>query len=220
MRSMVAPQPPQPPRLPQPPPPPFAQPAPPQMSPQHFAELQAAAVTGRKVRRAARVAAVDGWTVGAFGALTMLVGLTDPTSLAIGAVMIVIAWVELRGGARLRRLEPDAARVLGWNQVALGVMLLAYAGWRLLALRHGDGGITEALGAEAADPEVRQMLAPVAGLTRMILTWVYVSVAAIAVVGPGSMALYYFTRARHVRAYLARTPEWITAMQRAGVTVW
>jgi hypothetical protein len=208
-----------PPPLPQPP---FAQPAPPppQLSPQHLAELQAAAYAGRKVRRASRVAAFDGWTIGAFGALTLLVGITDISSILIGAVMIVIAVVEIRGGARLRRLEPDAARVLGWNQVALAVLLLGYAGWRLLALRHGDGGVSEALGAEANDPQVREMLAPVAGLTRMILVWVYVSVAAIAVVGPGSMALYYFTRGRHVRAYLEQTPEWITSMQRAGVTMW
>jgi hypothetical protein len=190
------------------------------LSPQHLAELQAAAVAGRKVRRAARVAAFDGWTIGAFGAITFLVGLSDVSSMIIGVVMIGIAAVEIRGGNRLRRLDADAARLLGWNQVALAVLLLGYAGWRLLALRHGDGGVSEALGADANDPQVRELLAPYAGLTRMILTWVYVAVAAIAVAGPGSMALYYFSRVRHVRAYLAQTPEWITTMQRAGVTVW
>jgi hypothetical protein len=172
------------------------------------------------VRRAARVAAFDGWTIGAFGALTVLIGITDVSSMLIGAALVAIAVVELRGAARLKRLDAGAARVLGWNQVALAVLLLGYAGWRLLALRHGDGGVAEALGAEANDPQVRELLAPVAGLTRMIMLWVYASVAAVAVAGPGSLALYYFTRGRHVRAYLAQTPEWITGMQRAGVTVW
>jgi hypothetical protein len=194
-------------------------PAAPQLLPHHMMELHAAGLAGRKVRRAAGVATVDGWTIAIFGALTMLVGLTDVPSLAIGAALVAIAVIELRGAARLRRLDPRAVRVLGWNQVTLGALLLGYAAWRLVALRRGDGGVSAVLGEAASDPQVREMLAPVAALTRQIMVWTYAAVAAIAVAGPGSLAWYYFSRGRHVREYLARTPEWIVTMQRAGVTV-
>jgi hypothetical protein len=39
------------------------------------------------------------------------------------------------------------------------------------------------------------------------------------VAGPGALAWYYFSRAKHVRAYVERTPGWIVEMQRAGVSV-
>jgi hypothetical protein len=51
------------------------------------------------------------------------------------------------------------------------------------------------------------------------MVWVYVAVVAVAVLGPGMLAWYYFSRARHVRHYVERTPRWIVEMQRAGVTV-
>src|SRR5438132_1126340 len=47
----------------------------------------------------------------------------------------------------------------------------------------------------------------------------FVTVAAVGVLGPGLLAWYYFSRVRHVRAYLERTPGWIVEMQRAGVVV-
>lgn len=192
-----------------------------QWSPEHFAALQAANQAGRTIRRAARVAAVDGWTIVIFGALTMLVGVGDVLTMAIGGVMVMIGAVEVKGGARLKMLDAGAARVLGWNQVVLGTLLLAYAVWRLVALRHGGAGadLSAVLGTAGADPEVKQMLGGVEELARQIMLWVYVTVAAVAVGGPGMLAWYYFSRARHVRAYLERTPGWIVEMQRAGVVV-
>jgi hypothetical protein len=192
-----------------------------QWSPEHFAALQAAHVAGRKIRRAARVAAVDGWTIVVFGALTMLLGIGDVSTIVIGAVMVMIGAVEVKGGARLKKLDAGAARVLGWNQVVLGSLLLAYAVWRLVTLRHGGAGadMSAILGTAGADPDVKQMLGGVEELARQIMLWVYLTVAAVAVAGPGVLAWYYFSRARHVRAYLERTPPWIVEMQRAGVVV-
>jgi hypothetical protein len=190
-----------------------------QLSPEHFAELQAAGLAGRRIRRAARVAAVDGWTIVVFGALTMLVGIGDVSTMAIGGVMVVIGAVEVRGGARLKKLDAGAGRVLGWNQVALGALLLGYAVWRLVALRRGDGGVSALLGTAGADPDVKAMLGSVEELARQVMWWTYVTLAMVAVAGPGALAWYYFSRAKHVRAYVERTPGWIVEMQRAGVSV-
>lgn len=191
-----------------------------QLSPEHFAELQAAGALGRKIRRAARVAAVDGWTIVVFGALTMLLGIGDVSTMAIGGVMVMIGAVEVKGGRRLARLEAKAARILGWNQVVLGALLLAYAVWRLWSLhRNGGADVSAMLGTAGADADVKQMLGGVEELAQQIMVWVYVTVAAVAVLGPGLLAWYYFSRVRHVRAYLERTPGWIVEMQRAGVVV-
>ena len=60
------------------------------------------------------------------------------------------------------------------------------------------------------------MLAPVEDLTRMLSVAVYGGVIAFALFAQGGMALYYFTRGKHVRAYLAETPAWVVTVQRAG----
>src|SRR4051794_19241609 len=92
---------------------------PPNVSPEHLRQLAAARADAKKVRRAISVANFDGWTIGAFGALTLLLGLTDPSSIAMGLGMIAVAWIELRGASRLKRLDSSAGRMLGMNQIAL-----------------------------------------------------------------------------------------------------
>jgi hypothetical protein len=47
------------------------------VSPQHIAQIQQAGRAMRKVRRAVLTAKIDGWSVGVFGGLTALIGLTD-----------------------------------------------------------------------------------------------------------------------------------------------
>jgi hypothetical protein len=170
-----------------------------------------------RVRRAANVASFDGWTIAVFGALTLLVGLTDPISIVMGLGLLAVAVVELRFGARLRRLDPDAPKALAWNQLALGSLLFAYAAWRLSVVLRGGG--SEYASIIASDPDLAKMLGPIEGLTRMIMTTVYATLMAVGVFGQGSLALYYFTRRAHLRVYLAHTPPWIIEMQRAGVSI-
>jgi hypothetical protein len=188
----------------------------PQLSPENLHQLHLARTAMRKVRRAAAVATIDGWTIGTFGVLTALVGLFDVTGVVMGLGMVAIACVELRGAARLRRLEAPAAAALGWNQIALGTLLLAYAVWRLTVVMRGGG---EYAAIAASDPQIGRMLEPFEGLTRLVLQTVYGTLIAVAVFGQGSMALYYFTRRAHVRSYLSQTPPWIIEMQRAGVSL-
>jgi hypothetical protein len=133
----------------------------------------------------------------------------------------MIGAVEVKGGARLQKLDARAASVLGWNQLVLGSLLLGYAVWRLVSLRHGglSAEVSAALGTAGADPEVKKMLGGVEELAQQVMVWVYLAVGAVAVLGPGMLAWYYFSRGRHVKQYLERTPGWIVEMQRAGVAV-
>jgi len=38
----------------------------------------------------------------------------------------------------------------------------------------------------------------------------------VAIIAQGGTTLYYFTRAKYIRAYRDQTPPWIVEMQRAG----
>lgn len=188
-------------------------PALPQFTPDNLRELEAARRSARKVRRAVSVANFDGWTIAIFGAITLAMGLTDftnvPLSLALGAV----AYVELRNAGRLKRLQPLAARNLAFNQVALAGILICYACWQLYVASR-PGGTAAALGVD--DPAVAQMLGPVQDLTRAIIHAIYGALILIAIFAQGGMALYYFTRVRLVRDYVATTPPWITQLQERG----
>lgn len=170
----------------------------------------------RKIRRAASVAKVEGWSIGVFGALTLLIGIAEPTSIAIGLAMMAIAFVEVRAAGRLVALDVNATRTLAYDQIVLATLLLAYGGWHTVAAMNGTG---EYDAIANSDPQLKQMLEPIGGLAQLIMMCVYGTLMAVAVFGQGSMALYYFTRAKYVRAYTTQTPAWIIEMQRAGVSV-
>jgi hypothetical protein len=186
------------------------------LSEEHLRQLAAARKAVRKVRRAIKVASFDGWTVGVFGALTFLTGLTDPSGLLMGAGMGAVAFVELRAASRLRRLETGVTRTLGFNQLALATILIIYALWRL----HAEmTGVSPYAAYKAADPQLGRMLQPIENLTHLIAMALYGAMIAVALFAQGGLALFYFTRRKHIDAYLAKTPAWILAMQRGGIAL-
>ena len=160
------------------------------------------------------MASFDGWSIGVFGGLTLLFGLTDFSSIALGLGMGVVAFIELRGAGRLRRLEAGAARTLGFNQVALGTMLMLYAMWHIVAQLTGPSPYQSI---KSSDAQLARMLQPIEDLSRMLTIAIYIAVIAIAFFAQGGLALFYFTRDKHLRDYLSRTPDWILTMQRSGI---
>jgi hypothetical protein len=197
-------------------PPPFPA-GPPGLSPEHFAQLAEARRRSKKIRRAAAVATFDGWATGVFGALTFLVGLIafSWVGLALGAAMLVVAWVEFRGARQLRQLDPAAANSLAINQLFLGAALLTYAMFSLWTVFHSQTFITQQL---ANSPELSQAgLGSIESLAKMLGLLIYGTLAAVAIFGQGGTALYYATRRKHVEAYRRETPQWILDAQRAGM---
>ena len=183
------------------------------LSAEHLRELAAAQVRGRKVGRAVAVANFDGWSVATFAFLTFLLGITSPASILLGGLMGVVAFVELRAARSLKRLQPEAARTLGLNQIALGSLLAAYAVWKIYRELTGAGDYAEIA---ATDAQLAEMLKPVESLTRLFTLAVYGGLVAFAALAQGGMALYYFTREKHVRAYVTQTPPWVITVQQAG----
>ena len=159
------------------------------------------------------MARTDGWGVACAAVLTLLFGITTVSAVVIAVALAVVAFVELRMAGRLRRFDAKAPRVLGLNQLALGSLLVAYALFRIYQETHGAG---EFAAIAASDPDVAQALKPFEHLTRLVAVSMYSGLIAVAVIAQGGLALYYFTRARLVRAYLEQTPPWVVAVQQAG----
>lgn len=184
----------------------------PRLSDEHLRQLAASHAATRTIRRAIGVARFDGWAVGVFAALTILFGVGSISGIVLGAALGAVAAVELSAANRLRRFDVAATRVLGFNQLALAAVLTAYALWRIHAVVTGPG----AYAAYAGEADLARALAPVEDLTRLINLVTYAALIAIAVFAQGGLSLYYFTRAAHVRAYLAQTPGWVIDIQKAG----
>jgi hypothetical protein len=190
--------------------------APPQLSPEHHRQLAVARKAVRKLRRTISVANFDGWTVAVFAALTLLTSITDPSGLFMGLGMAAVAYVELQSVGRLRQLDTRATRTLALNQIALASILTIYALWRLHA---GMTGVSPYAAYKSADPQLARMLQPVESITHLVTTVLYCTMIAVAFFAQGGLALFYFTRGKHIDAYLAQTPRWIIEMQKSGVAL-
>jgi hypothetical protein len=183
------------------------------LSPEHLQQMQDARLRAKKVRRCIAVANFDGWSVGIFGALTLLFGMFSVVGWVLGGGMLAVAHIELSTIPALKRLESRALRRLGWNQLALGSLLLGYAGWSLYAAMFGPDPLASTI---AQAPEAAEMLAPYSGMARMISAAIYICLAGIAIFAQGGTALYYFSREKYIRAYREQTPAWIVEFQQGG----
>jgi hypothetical protein len=193
-----------------------ANPTSPQLSQENLRELETARQSLRKVARAVSVARFDGWTMAIFAGLTLLMGITDITNIVLAVALGTVAYVELTGAAKLRRLDPSAVPMLGFNQFGLAGLLTLYALWRIHVELNGGGFIS---GMVAQDPADAQVLGPWMNLGRSVVFAFYGSLIAVAVLGMGGMAWFYFSRRKHLDAYLTNTPQWIIAMQKSGLSL-
>ncbi|MCC6660496.1 MAG: hypothetical protein IT437_06375 [Phycisphaerales bacterium] len=184
--------------------------APGPLSAENLKEVARARSGARRVRRAARVAAFSAWSIGLFAVLSLAWGLAagDPTSIVLALGMAVITAVEFRGAMLFSRFEPRAGRLLGFNQLAFGALIVVYALWSMIdALRRPP------------DPqmaELQSQLGVGADVTRDLTVMVYGAVAAVGVLCFGATALYYFSRGRVVARFVRDTPEWVVDVLRAG----
>src|SRR6185503_12458299 len=78
----------------------------PGLTPDQLRQIADARLRSKKIRKGVSVAMFDGWTVGLFGGLTLLFGMFSPVGALLGAGMIAVAYVELRGAKRMRLLDP------------------------------------------------------------------------------------------------------------------
>jgi len=188
------------------------------LSYQNMQELSAARAGGKKVRRAIRVALFDGWTLAFFACLTVLFSIGSLSSMLIGLILGGIAAIELYAASRLRKLDPGACKILGYNQLALAALIIIYAASQLVPMMMGHSPLPAEV---TSDPAAAQLLdsSGYGQVINLLYEGTYAGMILFAIFSMGSLSLYYFTRTKHVRAYVQQTPQWIIDMQRQGVSV-
>ena len=192
-------------------------PPPPAAVPPEYAvarELAAARLAWRPVRRAIRYATFDGWSLAVFAGLSALPCMGFGLAGVVVAVLLgAAAAVELMAVRRLRRLDVGAVRPLVVNQLALGVAVLAYAGWNLYLTSQGRGLMAVVLEQVASQSGQRVD----AESTQTVRHGINLLYGILAVLGPawtGGTAWLYAVGGKRLRTYLARTPPWALQMHR------
>jgi len=191
------------------------------LTPEHLDQLARAKLRARKVRQACRVATINGCVLVGFSGCSLLLALIgvmfgefDIIGLGLAAGLALLAENEFRGRAMLRRFELGGCRLLGWNQLTLMAIVIVYAAWMLVKALWGPNPYDEAIGRESllAGP-----LGSINYLYKMISVMIYGGLIAGTLIFQGLNSLYYFTRRKHVQAYLSETPEWVVELQRHDV---
>jgi hypothetical protein len=184
-----------------------------QLSASQRYELTAARDRAKSIRKAARVAAFNGWTSALIAACSLPFAFYDRSGLILTAGMAIIAWNELRGRKRLLKYDPTSATLLGWNQLALLAMIVVYCAWSL----YSSVGDTGALSAELKNyHELDQVLGNSGGFEQLYKSFtygVYGGVIVLSLIFQGGNALYYFSRRRHIEDFIAETPAWVREVQ-------
>jgi len=185
------------------------------LSPEQLTELAAARARSKPIRRTVSIAKFDGWGIAIFAALTFAGGLFHWLGFVLGAAMATVAFIELAGAQRLRTLDLTAPRALALNQIFLGSVLLLYAIYSLWSLTHDTSFISSQL----SSADMAQLGADIPRLAKLIGWLIYGTLACVAIFFQGGLALFYFSRRKHMEKYIADTPAWIVQAQRAGLSM-
>ena len=181
----------------------------------HQQELALARSQIKPIRKAAKVASFNGWTMSVAAILSAPFAIFSVVGAVMTIGLSVVAYNEFWGRRQLLRLNPAGATLLGWNQLGLLTMIVAYSTWMLWAAIAGPSPLAAEL---EAHPELGEALGSVEGfedLYQSVSVAFYGVVIAVSVLVQGLTALYYFTRRQLVVAYQRDTPEWIQQLERA-----
>ncbi len=191
------------------------------LSPEHHRLLRQAAAARRPIRRAARVARSSAITILAIGTLGVPFLIFWPSWLGLLVVVGIatVGIVEYVGARRMRRGEPTAAAFLGRNQLAFMGLIAAYCILQMLTFSPEQARAA----LDSSDlqevfslvPEMRQDVEQQVQQWVPVATYGFYSLVILLSLGfQGSLALYYFTRRRHLEAVHQSTPEWIRRLFR------
>ncbi len=183
------------------------------LSEQHYREMREAKVRRKKIDVAIGVATFNGWSLGIFAGLSALI---LPFSISLLGVLITVglAWVaytEFQGRTMLRQLNPDAAKKLAYNQIALAGVIVGYCLWNIIDTVAGPGAYAEVI---ERNPELEQMLGGTGEVIQMLTVVVYSVVIVLTIPYQALIAWYYYSRAKHIRQYVSQTPRWVTNLQK------
>jgi hypothetical protein len=199
-------------------PPPIPPAIPQQLTPENLQQLQSARAAMKKIRRAVNAARLEGYSVAIFGAISFVFSIGSVSGMLFSAILTAIGVIEITAASKLVRLDLRAPRILAVNQLALAALILLYALWNIYTeVAHPNADLA---GLSPSDIQAMNQLGVSgyidAGHQIMILVYIGLILAALI---EAAMALYYHTRAQHLRQFLNQTPPWIVSMQQAGVSI-
>jgi hypothetical protein len=177
-------------------------------------QIAAAKIRARKIRKAAAVAGFNGWTTGILAVCSAPFALFGLPGLLITAGMSLVAFNEFQGRRRLLQFDGEAPAFLGWNQIGFLALIAAYCCWMLFVGLTSEGPFAAEF---EAKPELRVAFDSVDEFDqyyRILMTVVYGTGIVLSVIFQGLNAIYYFTRQKHVQAYVQQTPAWVIDLQR------
>ena len=179
----------------------------------HRRELSSARDRARVIRKAARVAAFNGWTTALIAALSAPFSIFSPVGLALTAGLGFVAFNEFRGRKRLLNFDPRGATLLGWNQLGFLAMIVAYCAWMWYSSINSSSTLAAEMSAYADLDAALGSSGDFEALYQQIVVAVYGGVIVLSALFQGGTALYYFSRRRHVEDFIAETPAWVRDVQ-------
>jgi hypothetical protein len=181
-----------------------------------YAAVRRALAGRRPVRNAARTARSSAVTILVIGAAGIPIALIWPSWLGVlmVAAICAIGIIEYVGFRRMQRGDIAAASFLGRNQLVFLGLIVAYCLIQMV------GFSTAASRGELLSTDMRSELSQLQGtdleLDSELRTWAplftygfYSLIIVLSVCFQGGLAVYYFTRKRHLQAVAAATPAWI-----------
>jgi hypothetical protein len=184
------------------------------LGPQDHAALATANERAKKIRKAAGVAAFNGWVTAVFAVCSAPFAPFSIVGFLVTMGLTVVAYNEFRGRKRLLQFDPGAAKLLGWNQLGFLGLIIAYCSWMLFTGLTGESPIAAEMSRNLDLEGTFGLMGQFDYLYKAAVAAVYGSVIFLAVIFQGLNAIYYFTRRKLVASYLAETPEWVVDVQR------
>ncbi len=171
------------------------------LSPAQRDALAAAEIGLKSVRRADRLAGINAWTMGIFAGITVLFGLGDPFSMAVGLSLGAVAWNEFQGRALLQKLDPEGARRLAWNQIAIMGVVTVYCGVQIWKALYGTP--------DASMAQLEELAGFEPGWLSELTATAYVAVVVIVDGIQLLTARFHFRRQAELIAWRRETPPWV-----------
>lgn len=189
--------------------------APGPLSARHLQELEQSQVRAKQIRRAAGVAAFNGWTTAIFAVASAPFAPFSFVGALVTLGLGIVAYNEFQGRRKLLQFDSRGADLLGWNQLGFLGLIVVYSGWMLFTGLTGEGPFAGEL---RKNPELASVLGPLHEydeLYRLIVVAAYGSMIVFSAIFQGGNAWYYFSRRKLLTGYVRDTPVWICNLQRA-----
>lgn len=187
----------------------------------HLRLLRQVMAARQPVRNAVRTARGSAITILVIGIAGIPIAVLYPSWLGtvVVAGICTIGVLERIGATRLRAGEPAAATFLGRNQLAFLSLIVAYCLIQMLTFSPAQArsalDSAELQQAWSQMPELRQQLDGLIDSFAPLATYGFYSlVIVVSIAAQGGLAIYYFTRRRHLEALQRSTPAWVQQLFR------